>query len=119
MSSFVLDINGDLDITNGKLSFTTGLEAIRQHLAIKLQIAKGEWFLNQEVGVPYFEKIFQKPANFEVVSSVFKTEILETPGVTELLSFEMDFDANTRELSISFKALTEEGILDFSTEIEV
>jgi len=58
MSSFLLDQNGDLDISGNHLTLTDGIEAIRQHLKVKFQIFLGEWFLDESVGVPYFQQIF-------------------------------------------------------------
>ena len=47
MSSFALDDNNDLLITDNKLTLTEGLEAIRQHLEVKFKIFLGEWFLDE------------------------------------------------------------------------
>lgn len=119
MSSFLLDENGDLDTTMNRLSLTTGLEAIRQHLLVKFRLFLGEWFLDQTVGVPYFQDIFVKAPSIAAVSEILKLQILETPGVIELLEFDYDFQETGRTFILKFKALTEEGIIDFSELIGV
>ena len=119
MSSLLLDDTGDLDITDSQLSLTSGLQAIQQHLQVKLRIFLGEWFLNTDVGVPYYRDVLIKSPNFVQVSATLKTEILETTGVLELSSFEFDYDNEIRAFTLDFKTLTEEGVIDFSQEIEV
>lgn len=119
MSSFQLNKDGDLDLSGNKLRLTTGVEAIRQHLQVKLSIFLGEWFLDISVGVPYFEEIFVKAPNIGAVSELLKVQILETPGVLDLLEFDFDFDAAARAFQLEFKALTTEGIIDFTNEVGV
>lgn len=105
---------GDLMITNNSLTLTTGLEAIRQHLQVRFQMFLGEWFLDTEVGVPWFQEILGKPQSFTVVHELLKETVLETPGVLELLKFEFDYVASTRDITLNFQCLSTEGIIDFS-----
>ncbi len=118
MSGLVIDnTTGDLAITDNKFTFNSGVESIRQHLQIRLRIALGEWFLDETIGVPYFQDIFKKNPNYVNVTEAFKTTILETPGVVELLEFNYEYDNTDRLFSLTFKALTDEGLLDFSESI--
>lgn len=119
MSSFALDINGDLDTTGNELKLTQGIEAIRQHLQVKFRLFLGEWFLDTTVGVPYYESILVKGPNLVLVSDLLKATILETPGVIELLEFDFDFDEIYREFSLEFRANTVEGIIDFSQGVVI
>ena len=56
--------------------------------------------------------IFIKPVNLASVESIFKTRILETPGVEKLTVFSMDFDSVTRYLRVEFTAETIYGVID-------
>jgi len=118
MSSFQLDNDHDLKVTNNSLTLTEGLEAIRQHLLCVLQTFLGEWFLDQDVGVPYYQEILVKQPSFQTVSQVLRAKILGTPGVLELLSFDLRYLSN-RELRLDFSAETTDGPIDFSQIIEV
>ncbi len=100
---------GDLDITSGELTMLDGTDAIAQHLSIRLKMFKGEWFLNTDEGMPYYENILVKNPKIAVVVSLFKKAIQSTPGVAELLSIEPDYDPDTRTLSLDFAARTTEG----------
>lgn len=120
MSSFKLDQQtGDIEIIANKPSLTTGIDAIRQHLQTTLRLFMGEWFLDTTKGVPWFQDILIKNPSFAVVSAVLRNTILNTPGVLQLVEFNLDFDKSIREMSLAFKALTTEGLIDFTEFIEV
>lgn len=118
MSSFQLDNDGDLQITNNAFSLTEGIEAIRQHLQCKFRLFLGEWFLDLDVGVPWFQEVFRKQTTFVVLQEIFKETILTTPGVIQLLTFTFDYDNFTREAVVNFSCQTTEGLLDFTQVVE-
>ena len=112
-------VTDDVKIENNQIVLTDGKDSIRQHLDIRLKLFSKEWFLDQRLGVPYFEDILKKNPSFVVVDAIFKNTILNTRGVTELLSFSLDFDAATRKLIIAFEVDTTDGVIDFTTEVIV
>lgn len=113
MADIKLDSDGDIFLNINDLELTSGLEAKAQHLAQRLNTFLGEWFLDLRVGVAYFQQILIKNPNSAIVDSVLKKEILNTPGILELTSFDLDIATN-RELTLSFRAITEEGEINFS-----
>jgi hypothetical protein len=112
MSDLAIDTSGDIKVTEGDVSRTTGIDAIRQHLEIRLRAFRGEWFLDERIGVPYFDNVFKKNPDLTVLNAVFTKAILDTPGVNSLNS--LTFELVGRQLNISFSALTDEGVLDYS-----
>lgn len=114
MSDFKLDSTGDIEVIDGIVSLTSGIEAKRQHLEQRLKLFFREWFLDQSRGIPYFQHIFVKNPNPVIVDAIFKTEILNTPGILKLDFFELDLNETTRELTLSFRAITIEGEINFS-----
>ena len=117
MSDIKIDSDGDLVLQETDLVLTTGQEAIEQHLTQRLRTFVGEWFLNNTIGIPYFQQIFKKQPDPIIVDSVLKKEIIETPGIAKLVDFELDLDS-TRVLNLSFRAQTIEGdVINFSEEI--
>lgn len=88
--SLSLDAGHDLHVDgDGNLVMVEDSEAVAQLAKQRLLTYRGEWFLNVLVGVPWFQHIFVRPFNEVVSESLIKRAILKTPGVTELLSFEM------------------------------
>lgn len=106
---FKLDDNNDLIIENNNLVLIDGIDLVRQLLLERLRTFRGEWFLDVTVGVPYFQDIMKKGVNINSVSSILKDEIVGTPGVISLKSFELDFDNLIRELKVVFSAQATQG----------
>ena len=58
-----LDNDHDLFVTNQDLTLTTLDNEVVQDLSIRLQFILNEWFLDNSVGVPYPQTIFEKGTN--------------------------------------------------------
>jgi len=95
---------GDYDLPT-----VTGLDLIRQRIKQRLLTIQGEWFLDTQIGIPWFDEVFRKRPNRDVVEGLIVSTIQETEGVEEVQEFELEFDAPQRRLSVRFVALTEEG----------
>lgn len=108
------ELTTDIDISANDFQFTENREAIEQHLRQRLRTFAAEYFLDSRVGIPYFQHVLRKNPDPIIIDSVFKKEIINTPGIIELLEFELDLDASTRELTLTFKASTSDGVIDFS-----
>lgn len=106
------DFTGIL-IVNGDLVLTKESDAVRQHITQRLQMFAGEWFLDLSEGVPYFQNILIKNPNPDVVDGLLKETILSTPGVDELLSFNLDYSASLRKLTVDFSVRVLDTIIDF------
>lgn len=121
MSDIKVDqTTGDIVIgADGDLVLTTGVDAIEQHLRQRIQTFLGEWFLDSRIGLAYFEHILRKDFNPTVIDSIFKTTILETPGVEDLQAFDIDLEPSTREMTLTFTVKTQEGDIDFSQVLGV
>lgn len=117
MSDLLLDSNSDLQLTNGDLSLCTFSTEITQLLRRRLKFFYSEWFLDQSLGVPYFESILTKNPNPAMVDGLFKRAIIETPGILELTVFNLSFEPATRQFGISFQAKSIAGLLSFNEAI--
>lgn len=111
--------NGDLAVVNNSLVLVDGADAIRQHLQVRFGLFLGEWFLDEELGVPWFRDVLVKNPSFIVVQETLKGVVLDTPGVLELEQFSFEYDNATRVATLDFRCLTTEGFIDFSQEVEV
>lgn len=119
---------GDLVVENGDWVVVEGLDAMVQQITIALRTFRGEWFRNNQVGIPYFEAndpdakaIFDKQTSQEDIEAILKTAILGVPGVLGLSAFEIgDFNAGERILRVTFSATTSEGAIeDLNVPVEV
>ena len=110
-------ISHDLETQNRDLYIVDRRDRVRQHLRIRLWFFLGEWYLNTGVGVPFFEEIFVKAPNIPRIENILKVVILETPDVTELLKFVVDYSAQQRTFDLDFRANTTFGEIEFSESL--
>lgn len=85
-------------------------DALRQSLLIRLGFFKGEWFLDTDAGVPYFQELFanKQRKRQAAADAILKDAILSTPGVRRLLAYSSELGAD-RELLVEFTVLSEFG----------
>lgn len=100
-----LDAEDDIKVGD----FVEDKEVVLLAVKSRLQFFKGEWFLNTDDGTPYFQDILVKPARLRLIEGILKRRILETPGITSLNSFNMDFVSSTRKLTVDFEAIDQFG----------
>lgn len=84
-------------------------DVVAQRLTIRLRTFLGEWFLNTEYGVPYFERILRKGVNKTTVDNILREQILEEAGVLEIVSFNSEFNPSARSYSCNFQVKTASG----------
>jgi hypothetical protein len=97
----------DLRIVGGRLTLSTGAQAVRDRLFVALSTARGEWFLNVREGLPYGDILGGKLQLAEV-SALVRRRILEDPEVSRIVSVEVTADA-ARRVSVQCEVLTSAG----------
>ena len=111
--------NFDMDLTNGELSFVTGLDAIAQDVTMRLRTWLTETPYDRSAGVPYLQVIFgDKNPNIQGVQQILQQTVNNTPGV---ISSELNSVLNnaTRGLTVTGTIQAVEGEIDFSELIGV
>lgn len=108
----------DLDITDGDLSFVTGIEAKRQHIEMRLRTWLAETPYDRAAGVPYLQVIFRRGTTLQAVEFILTQIVADTPGVLEVLDLTPTLDRATRVLSVTGRARVAEGEVDFSALAE-
>jgi hypothetical protein len=118
MKTYRLDDNGKMVIANYRYAMAVTIsDALTQILKIKLKVVLGEYWLNIESGLPFFEKedesiaIFKKSADLNTIESVIKAYIANTEGVQRITAFSMDVDNGFRTANISWSLQTTEGTI--------
>jgi len=104
-----LDGTHDLFVTNQDLTLTTVETEVIQDLSIRLQFILNEWFLDNSIGVPYPQIIFEKNTNISTVYTIFRNEIKNTDNVKSLESLILTPEANNKKLLITFKVIQDNG----------
>lgn len=114
-----LDDDGDLALENDDLVLLDGVDAIVQDVAVRLRTFKGEWFLDQRIGIPYLQQILGQKPRLMAIKAIYRAAILTTPGVTGVDDLQVTYDGKTRSISVSFTGQSTEGPFTFDREIIV
>lgn len=109
--NFKLTNTDDLDVSSGNLQIIGGADSIPQELRLRLKFFKGEWFLDREAGIPYFQDVLVKQPDPNVLQGVFRKALLECPGVLAVNELTLTRDSTTRALNLSFRVSTDAGEL--------
>lgn len=102
---------GELVISKGDLAGVYESDAIVQDIKQYMQLFKGEWYLDQTAGVPYWEKVFVANPDLGALNAMFKSELEKVAGVRSVKSLSLNFKKATRELVVNFTVDTDNGEL--------
>lgn len=112
-----LDGSGDIDLTGDTMRLVDGDDAIRQQLTIRYQFVKGEWQNDTRVGIPYFEDVWIKNPDFNIIRGLFRQATVTCPGIDTIRTLGINVDGKTRRATISLVALKKDGaVLTYDTE---
>lgn len=114
-----LDSNGDYTFGKGLANFWIDTPAaVAQEVITRLGLIQGEWYLDNEQGVPWKTQIL----GYNTQSTrdlVIKNTILTTPGVVTLNSYSSSLDPATRLYDVSAEIITAFGTTVVSTNLTV
>lgn len=97
----LLSNSHDLAIIDFDLQLTTDEQAIAQRVKQALLLFRGEWFLDQTLGIPYYKDVLGTKNSIDSVRAVFIDAIRSVAGVKDLTEFNIGLNDATRTLSIT------------------
>lgn len=116
MKSYKLDGNKKIVMSNFTFDMASTIQdTLVEKLKLKMLFVLGEYWLDTNKGVPYFDKedgkisVFSKNADLNTIESTLKAYILETEGVSEILSFSFTIDNGFRRADIVYNVKTTTG----------
>lgn len=111
MKDLKLTQDGDLAIDTFDLALVDGRAQVAQRMKTRLKTFLGEWYLNTDRGVPYFEDVFVKDPDTELVNAVLQDQILLDPEITEILTFTAEYDNSIRKMRFTTTVQTVYGTI--------
>lgn len=99
----LLDNRGDLDLSSGDSQM--GL-SVSQACRIALLFVKGDWFLDLNAGIPYFENIWIKGPDFSQIKALFRAALVGVPGVQTITKLDLTLDKANRRLNVVWAVTT-------------
>lgn len=104
----LIGADNDLVLEDGDLQFSKGVDAVVQQCRVALQMFQGEWFLNLDIGIPYWQSILgEKPKVAIEAARIFMRRELElVDGVDEVLKLDVTYISASRSLSVTWQVST-------------
>ena len=99
-------ITNDLLVEGQDLRLVDKEDRVAQQIRIRLKSFLGEWFLDTSYGVPYYQQILIKAPDRAIIAGIFREKIITTPGVQELQAFALDYEEQTRQLTVTAQIKT-------------
>lgn len=106
-----LDDNGDVSFTDGESSVTTiGAEDLAQRIRIRLNTFQGEWFMDNTLGVDWWNRVFGKNRSKAAVDALIQEQILLEPDALQIVSYSSSITSD-RRFVCTFRVRTEDGAI--------
>lgn len=109
--SLPLDADGDFDVDAFQAGgLSVGTRAVAEGIRCRLLLIRGEWFLDEAAGVPYFERpgvpardaLLAGRYDEAKVLTAMREAILDTPGVESVTKLTAAFNGNTRVVAVAW-----------------
>ena len=106
-----LDEDGDISLVNGDAQTTSvGAEDLAQRLRIRLNTFQGEWFMDNTLGIDWWNRVMGKNRSKMAVDALIQDAILKEPDALQIVSYTSSISTN-RKFSCSFRVRTEDGAI--------
>ena len=79
---------------------------VAQRLKIKLLTFQKEWYLDNTIGIPYFQTILTRGVSKATIDIIYQEAILADPDVVEIVEFNSIIDTAARSYQMSFRVRT-------------
>ncbi len=117
MKDLLLTSDGDLCIDdNANVEIT---DSVIQEIQIRLRWFLGEWKINPEWGLPYYEQVFVKNPNLAIIEDLLRTELLTIERVQSVESIKIKVDNRTRTAAIVFAVTVDNEKLEGEVTVDV
>jgi len=95
---------------NGDLTLVDGTDRIVQQARIRLRTFRGEYFADERVGMPYYERILGvKPLRQSVVIAALREALLGIPGMRDVYDIVFAYEPTSRTARVTFRAVSDSG----------
>jgi hypothetical protein len=107
--------DGDLLVANADVVIVEDANQVALAVQVAINTFRGEWFLNTEAGVPYYQNVLGKKvvATTAEFDSVIRAAVLGVEGVNRIVAYESSFDDRSRQYTVAFTADTIYGPIDY------
>jgi hypothetical protein len=92
-----------------KKPWDTGANYVANRVNWEIRFFLGEWFMDQNAGVPWVRDVFRRGIVADVVSAVLRRTLLNTPGVLRVRSISVLPGAQPRSMIVRYSFVSTDG----------
>ena len=101
-----LDEDGDIYLVNGDAQTTSiGAEDLAQRLRIRLNTFQGEWFMDNTLGIDWWNRVMGKNRSKMAVDALIQDAILKEPDALQIVSYTSSISTDRVQLLIPRQGL--------------
>jgi hypothetical protein len=115
MADILITADRDIDMTNGKLSMSSGVQAHAQRARMHYMTFYGESVYDRTAGVPWIQTILGSNLPPDAVRLILDLYGRQIPGILST-SLVPDYDRETRKVTFTGSIETIEGDVVFAIE---
>lgn len=116
-------VTEELVVRNGDLVLVSGIDSIAQDIRKALKFFQGEFFGDQTVGTPYFQRILGVKGkglpDIASIREVIRQRILGRLGVTGIVSLDVTRNTSLRSINVTAQVQATLGLINVNTIIGV
>ena len=112
-------VGSDLTLDGSDLGLVSGADALQQKVSIAMQFFLGEWFLDEEAGLPHFQEILVKNPNIPAIAEIFRSKLLSIPGVLGVEQLGLTYSPAQRSLRVDYRVSSDLTELSGSVNLGV
>ena len=101
---------------SGRLQTTHGTDEVRQRIIIALLHLYGEYFLNSQSGMPYYEIILGSK-DTSILETLARQTILDVPNVISIVSLNMDFNGKIRFVALAAQVEVQGNLAPYIVDV--
>lgn len=107
----------DIAYKNGKIICYNSSNEVVQRVKTRLRRCRGEWFLQIDAGLPYFNGEMLGGKNTQYVLMIIRSEILQTEGVQDVEKISIDYNNVSRKAVVTAIIVVDSATYTLTEEI--
>jgi len=108
----------DIAYENGLIKYVDKGEETVQRVKTCLRRIRGEWFLDETAGLPYFGGRMLGGKDLEYVKLIIRQEIAKRTGIKEIKEINAIIDLTTKKVSVYVLLTIDEEVYKITEELQ-
>ena len=105
--------------SKNQIILQSDLDALVNKVKQRLNFFLGEWFINTDVGIAYFQEILRQPVDPALIVTIINSDLLQEIDILSIEGVSIEFDKEGGAFTYSATIVTVYGEANILSEITV